>query len=411
MPAVKAADILLPRNADLSKWSVIACDQYTSDISYWKKVEEYAEASPTTYRLILPEAYLGLPEAEGATERISNCMEQYLNDKVFRCIQDSFIYVKREMLNGTVRHGVVGAVDLECYDWRPEAVNKIKATERTVEERLYKRLEVRQKVCLELPHVLVFYSDKEDALTCSLEKRTALLEPAYDFELMQGGGRITGYALSAGIAEAVEKYFNMLELEAEKNSETMLAVGDGNHSLATAKLNWDRIKENLSPGEREIHPARYALVELINVYDSGIEIEPIHRVVKGVDTETFTAFYRHKLETIGSHGTEYTVEAGNAAENTELYVCLESVGALIAATDIIISEYISENGGEVDYIHDRESATEIGSLPDSAYILLPAVKKDDIFKTASRGEIFPKKSFSIGHAAEKRYYLEARRIK
>ena len=409
MKVIKAADILLPAVEDMGRWSVIACDQFTSDIGYWEETRRLVGEAPSTLNMILPEAFIGTAEAEGAGEKISGYMKKYLDGDLFRKLPSSFMLVERSLGKGAVRHGIVAAVDLEAYEYKPEKEAKIKATEHTVEERLYKRIELRERALLELPHVIIFYSDPDDALIKKLSAEKMELNKEYDFELMQGGGSICGWSVSGERAAKLELALN--EMLSPDESGAALAVGDGNHSLATAKLCWDRIKQGLTEAERETHCARYALAELVNVYDGGIRIEPIHRVISGSDVSGFAAFAEKRFRAIEKPGRELTLTAGSAAGAHSIAVTGLTVAQLIDATDKMIAEYLKEHSGAVDYVHDDASAVEAGSRPGCAYILLPAVEKKDIFETVKKKELFPKKSFSIGNAREKRYYLECRKIR
>lgn len=408
MKLIKAADILLPDVKEMSRWSVIACDQFTSDRAYWEETRRIVGDAPSTLNMILPEAFMGTEEARKAGEEISVSMKKYLDGQLFRKLPASFLYVERTLRDGSVRHGIVAAVDLEEYDYKPEKNVRIKATEHTVEERLYKRIELREKAVLELPHVIIFYEDPENAIAGGLAAGKAELKQEYDFDLMQGGGRIAGWSVSGAKAEALEETLNAL---LSGGTGASLAVGDGNHSLATAKLCWDRIKESLSETEKETHPARYALAELVNVYDSGIRIEPIHRVLFGTDASGFCTCAEAFFRAMNKEGKAYELKVGSAVGEQTLTVAGIPVGRIIEEADRMIADFLKEHGGTVDYIHDEASAVEKGCMPGSAYLLLPAVEKEDIFETVRRKELFPKKSFSIGSAREKRYYLECRKFR
>ena len=406
MKVIKAADILLPAVEDMGRWSVIACDQFTSDRGYWDETRRFVGEAPSTLKMILPEVFIGTAEAENAGEKIAGYMKSCLEGKLFRTLPDSFMFVERSLGNGAVRHGIVAAVDLEAYEYKPEKDAVIKATEHTVEERLHKRIELRGSAPLELPHVIIFYADPDDTLIKKLSAEKAQLHMEYDFELMQGGGSICGWSVSGEKAA-------VLELSLNKMAGTCgsLAVGDGNHSLATAKLCWDRMKQGLIEAERETHCARYALAELVNVYDSGIRIEPIHRVISGSEVSGFGAFAEKRFRALEKHGAERRLTIGSASGERSIAVTGLTVAQLIDAADGIIAEYLDEHSGAVDYVHDDASAVEAGSRPGCAYILLPAVERKDIFEVVRRKELFPKKSFSIGNAREKRYYLECRKIR
>lgn len=419
MPVVSSASILIPKTDSMQAWSVIACDQFTSDLSYWRETEEIASGHPSTLNLILPEAYIGTPAAEGAADRVSKTMAEYYESGLFRAYDDSFVSVERKFPDGRVRRGIIAAIDLERYEYRPEAEAPLKATEATVTERLYKRLELREKASVELPHVIVFYNDPDGAVQQCVDSCAGCCPVIYDFELMQQGGRIRGRLVSGEAADRLQSAFNSLEIRSSADGAVMLAVGDGNHSLATAKLRWDDMKTSLGEEERENHPARFSLVELENVYDSGISIEPIHRVAIGIGSDDFLSYAEKRFSAgLGLEDRSdapkgcYAVVLGNAGSERRLF-CRPGtvVGDVIALTDGILEDYVSLYGGKIDYIHDSSSAETIGREKGNAYILLPTPERADIFRTVSRHAIFPKKSFSVGSAREKRYYLECRRIK
>ena len=419
MAVVSSANILIPNTDSMQAWSVIACDQFTSELSYWEETEKNVSGQPSTLNLILPEVYIGTPFADGAADRISRTMTEYLEAGLFNEYDGAFIAVERELADGKMRRGIVAAIDLEQYEYRPELEAPLKATEATVTERLYKRLELREKASIELPHVIIFYNDPEGSIRSCIDESADACPIIYDFDLMQQGGHVRGRLISGEAAERLQKAFDELEAGADADGTVMLAVGDGNHSLATAKLSWDKLKLSLSEEERENHPARFALVELEDVFDSEIGIEPIHRVAIGVDSKGFLgcAEQRYAEELgFGSCCEDregcYTLVIGSAAGEKKLFSRPGTIiGDVISLTDRIIEDYIAAHGGKIDFIHDSASAEAIGREKGNAFILLPTPDRADIFKTVSRHAIFPKKSFSVGSAREKRYYLECRRIK
>ena len=405
MDIIRSADILLPEVEDMSRWSVIACDQFTSDRGYWDETGRIVGEAPSTLNMILPEAMIGTAKSDEAREKIAGFMQKYLDGGVFRELKSSFMYVERTLESGTVRHGIIAAVDLEAYEYKPEKNAVIKASEHTVESRLFKRIELRETALLELPHVLIFYIDPDDALTKKLCDEKPDLKKEYDFELIQDGGRIAGWSVTGEKAADLERGLNDLA-----GSEA-LAVGDGNHSLATAKLCWERIKTGLSNAEAQTHLARYALAELVNIYDSGIDIEPIHRVISGTDASAFEEFASDYFSSCSNAEGERWITVGSSISEQKIIMNGLTAGQIIESADRMISGFLKDHPGELDYIHDEESALELGRRHGSAYVLLPAVEREDIFDVVKRHELFPKKSFSIGSAREKRYYLECRRIR
>lgn len=389
------ADILLPRVDDMTKWSCIACDQFTAEPEYWREAERIVGSEPSTLRLMLPEAWLGVRDSAAETRRIYAAMKDYVNRGVFRTVEQSFIYVERTLPSGAVRRGLVGKLDLECYDWAPGSATPVRATEGTVESRLPARVEVRRGATLEMPHIMVFIDDPENAVIPS----AAGGEELYDFELMLGGGHIRGSRVTGEAAERLTA-----ALEAPEGS-VRFAMGDGNHSLAAAKRCWEQIKRNLPEPELETHPARYALAEIVNIHDEAVTFEPIHRVLletvpRGFIEEAAARLPRGK-------GQAVTLLAGRREMEIETGMPL---GALVALVDELLGDWRREHGGEPDYIHGDEEARALGGRPSSVGVLLPRLEKAELFPYITEHGPYPKKSFSIGHARDKRYYLECRAI-
>ncbi len=389
------ADILLPRVDDMTKWSCIACDQFTAEPEYWREAERIVGSEPSTLRLMLPEAWLGVRDSAAETRKIYAAMKDYVNRGIFRTVEQSFIYVERTLPSGAVRRGLVGKLDLECYDWAPGSATPVRATEGTVESRLPARVEVRRGATLEMPHIMVFIDDPENAVIPSAAGGEAL----YDFELMLGGGRIRGSRVTGEAAERLTA-----ALEAPEGS-VRFAMGDGNHSLAAAKRCWEQIKRNLPEQELETHPARYALAEIVNIHDEAVTFEPIHRVLletvpRGFIEEAAARLPRGK-------GQAVTLLAGRREMEIETGMPL---GALVALVDELLGDWRREHGGEPDYIHGDEEARALGGKPSSVGVLLPRLEKAELFPYITEHGPYPKKSFSIGHARDKRYYLECRAI-
>lgn len=389
------ADILLPRVDDMTKWSCIACDQFTAEPEYWREAERIVGSEPSTLRLMLPEAWLGVRDSAAETRKIYAAMKDYVNRGIFRTVEDSFVYVERTLPSGAVRRGLVGKLDLECYDWAPGSATPVRATEGTVESRLPARVEVRRGATLEMPHIMVFIDDPENAVIPSAAGGEAL----YDFELMLGGGHIRGSRVTGEAAERLTA-----ALKAPEGS-VRFAMGDGNHSLAAAKRCWEQIKRNLPQSELETHPARYALAEIVNIHDEAVTFEPIHRVLletvpRGFIEEAAARLPRGK-------GQAVTLLAGRREMEIETGMPL---GALVALVDELLGDWRREHGGEPDYIHGDEEARALGGRPSSVGVLLPRLEKAELFPYITEHGPYPKKSFSIGHARDKRYYLECRAI-
>lgn len=389
------ADILLPRVDDMTKWSCIACDQFTAEPEYWREAERIVGSEPSTLRLMLPEAWLGVRDSAAETRKIYAAMKDYVNRGIFRTVEQSFIYVERTLPSGAVRRGLVGKLDLECYDWAPGSATPVRATEGTVESRLPARVEVRRGATLEMPHIMVFIDDPENAVIPSAAGGEAL----YDFELMLGGGHIRGSRVTGEAAERLTA-----ALEAPEGS-VRFAMGDGNHSLAAAKRCWEQIKRNLPESELETHPARYALAEIVNIHDEAVTFEPIHRVLLETAPRGFIEEAAARLPR--GKGQAVTLLAGKREMEIETGMPL---GALVALVDELLGDWRREHGGEPDYIHGDEEARALGGKPSSVGVLLPRLEKAELFPYITEHGPYPKKSFSIGHARDKRYYLECRAI-
>ncbi len=395
------ADILLPDGVDMEKWSVIACDQFVSQPEYWQQVRQLVGDAPSALNLILPEAQL-TGDCTAATQQINDTMEQYRH--LFREYPDSFLYVERTLLNGTVRRGVVGCVDLEAYDFHPESCSAIRATEQTVAERIPPRMDIRRHASLELPHVLLLCDDEERQLVESLGKAT--LPQLYDFDLMLGGGRIRGWLVAGENARAFRQQLNAYEqrMTAKYGANPVLyAVGDGNHSLASAKGCYEELKAQGKPCEK----ARFALVELENIHDEAQVFEPIHRIVKNTDTEKLL---QAMTTAIGrDSGTPIYWYAGQ--ESGVFYVYSEDGLLPVGIVQDFLDDYLKEFPAVIDYIHGDDTLRQLSREENSIGFLMPPVEKNAFFQGIIAGGTLPRKTFSMGHAQEKRYYLEAREIR
>ncbi|MBQ8929083.1 MAG: DUF1015 domain-containing protein [Oscillospiraceae bacterium] len=392
------ADILLPAACDMRKWAVVACDQFSSQEDYWDRVETLVGDAPSTLRMIVPEARLGREDASALAAGTFAAMKRYLTGGVFREIPASFVYVRRTQSDGRIRQGLVGALDLEVYDYEPGTDAPVRASEHTVASRLPVRIQVRRGASLELPHVMVLLEDPEKKIIEPLAAETAGLEKLYDFDLMEGGGHLAGWRVTGKRAGEIARTVS------GQPGPVKLIVGDGNHSLAAAREFWNRCKTSLTPEQRRGHPARYALVEVNNVYDEAIAFDAIHRVVFGARDSSLA----EKLAA-ACPGSDYAVTCVTAAGERRIALGASGIGELIERIDRFLEEHL-EPGARIDYIHGREAATSLGRQKDAAALLLPAMGKGDFFKTVIRGGLFPKKSFSIGRGPDKRYYMECRKI-
>lgn len=400
MKTFKKADILVPKDIDNTKWSVVACDQYTSQPEYWDSAAKIAGNSPSTLNLVFPEAFLA--EGDSRIEKINRTMTEYLENGIFEELLDSMIYVERTDSSGKIRRGIVGAIDLEDYDFSIGSQSKIRATEGTVLSRIPPRVKIRENAPLELPHVMLLIDDEGKTVIEQVEKG----ELIYDFDLMQGSGHLAGYLLSDFEAERVLAALSQLDENAPGN--LLFAVGDGNHSLATAKTCWENLKKTLPSQELTNHPARFCLVEIENIHDEALEFEPIHRVVFDVNPEKliadFKAYYPETsdIDNGGQH-IEYTY----AGKSGDLYV-KNSGSALCVGT---LQRFLDEQGANVDYIHGADVTKRLAQEENTVGFLLPAMEKSDLFKAVIADGALPRKTFSMGEAADKRFYFEAKKIK
>ncbi|MGN0824650.1 MAG: DUF1015 domain-containing protein [Candidatus Coproplasma sp.] len=394
MKAIKTPKILLPANADMSVWAVNACDQFTSDKKYWEEVESLVGDKASTLRLIYPEIYLK-DNPEQRIKDINANMESYLSGGVFKQLSEGFVLVERTTQSGT-RTGIVLAIDLEAYDFKVGSKALIRSTEATILERIPPRVKIRENAPIELPHVMLLYNDKDDSVLSKVKKGETL----YDFDLNMGGGHAKGTYIE-NADEIIDAFYSLMENTDYGNGEKLLfAVGDGNHSLATAKTCWENIKKGLSKEEQENHPARFALCEAVNIYDPALFFEPIHRLIKTDKAQEFVKGYNPE----GS-GKACVVVDGKKAEVS----FPADVPQGIRELDAYISQFIKENGGEVDYIHGEEEICSFSSM--GVGVILPAIGKDDFFRLIVTGGNLPRKTFSMGEGNEKRYYIEAKAIR
>ncbi len=374
--------ILLPRReVDLHRFAVIACDQFTAAPAYWQSVEEEVGDAPSALRLMLPELYLQ-DDRSGRIERINRAMRQYLDDRTLVDIGETLVFLRRHTSAG-VRRGLLLSLDLEQYDFNPGAKTMIRATEGTIIDRLPPRIEIRQNAPLEMPHVMVLIDDRENRLMNTLEEKRGELECLYDFTLMQGGGHLIGYRVDD--ARLLSEVARQLAALREQGDGFLYAMGDGNHSFASAKACWEQLKPKLSPEERENHPARWALCELVSLHDPALSVEPIHRVVYGVNPDALQR--------------ELGFDAACPPDAQILQPLLD--GWLAAHPEATL-----------EYVHGAEDCRRVaGQAPDRLAIVFPPFDRDSLFEVVRQKGAFVRKSFSLGEGRDKRYYLECRRIR
>lgn len=425
--------ILLPKEKDIKTWSVVACDQYTQDPEYWKKAAETAGEKPSTLNLILPEVYLGAPDRKERIEKIRTSMKEYMAGGVFDPEEEQFMYIERTSAFGRTRCGLVCAIDLDSYDWKPFSKNLVRATEATIVDRIPPRKEIRKNAPLELPHIMLLANDSTRLIVEKAGQLAKKNAPVYSGEMMMNGGSIKGWSLkdSSDLNVLKDSLGEYKKLNTESDGSVfMFAVGDGNHSLATAKAVWDEYRAELeksgaSKEEIENSSVRYALVEIVNIYDEGLTFEPIHRVLFNVDAEKLVAFCAEKLgaqvEDVAcprcmekavksSHADfAFVYQKNGKEEHKVLHTQIKEL--LVSRLQPVLDEFISANAGvEIDYIHGTEELLRLSRKEGAASIMLPPVAKDSFFETIGKGGPLPRKSFSMGEADEKRFYLECRRL-
>ena len=399
MSLFNKADILIPNVENLTKWSVVACDQYTSQPQYWERVAEFTGKEPSTLNLVYPEAFLS--EGEERIEKINSEMKKYCDDGIFKEYKDCLIYIERTLPGGRVRKGLLGAVDLEEYEFTKGAKSKIRATEGTVLSRIPPRVKIRENAPLELPHVILLIDDEEKKLIETVKTT----EKIYDFELMENGGHITGSLVSG--KEADEFLNNLSEFAKNAADGLVFAVGDGNHSLATAKTCWDNLKNNLSEDERKVHPARFCLVEIENIHDDVLEFEPIHRALFDVDETDLLSAMAEKLDISDKDNGGQYIQYVKDGKAKDLYMG-NATSPLAVGT---LQKFLDDYGCEVDYIHGEDVVKELTEKNSTVGFLLPKPEKSALFKTVIEDGALPRKTFSMGEANEKRFYMEAKKIK
>lgn len=389
------ADILLPKNG-FEKWAVIACDQYTSEPQYWKSAADYVGDAPSALNLIFPEVYLSGDNSKKISE-INGNMKKYIEDGVFNEFKNTFIYIKRTVTGGKTRRGVMGLIDLCDYSYEKGSKTLIRATEETVPERIPPRVEIRKDAPLELPHIMLLIDDPDMTVIAPLDKKTEGKKPLYDFDLMLNGGHITGTALSEKDAAELQDALGALVENSE--DKLLFAVGDGNHSLAAAKECYRVNKSEKS---------RYALVEIVNIHDESLEFEPIYRVIFGADPEKvihdFTEFSGGDYS--GTDAQEFTCVYGGC----ERKISVKPSSKLCVGTlQRFIDRYVKDNPSlKADYIHGEDSLRLLAEKPDTVGFIFDGMKKSELFDAVKQDGSLPRKTFSMGHANDKRFYLEAR---
>ncbi len=429
MACCKPANILLPKEGtDLSKWAVVACDQFTSEPEYWAEADEIVGDAPSTLRITLPEVYLEEPGVEDRVKKINETMAAYLADGVFEELPAGMMLIDRDTGGPCGRKGLVLAFDLEAYDYQLGSVSQIRPTEKTVVERIPPRLAVRRDALVELPHIMLLIDDPDRTVIEPLYEKRADFEQKYSVDLMMNGGHIDGWFIPEGEAtDAVLAALDALNSREQFNARYGLmedkpllpfATGDGNHSMATAKAAWEEIKKGLTPEEQENHPARYVLAELVNIHDESLEIEAIYRVLFGVDMDDVCKAAKAFFE---AHGATFEDGEQEGAQVFPWY-CGEQSGKVsikgspwalpVATLQAFLDDYLAGHPDvKIDYIHGMDVLKRLSAEPGNMGFWLEDPKKSDLFRGVIMDGVLPRKTFSMGEAREKRYYMEAKKIK
>ncbi|MFI3177351.1 MAG: DUF1015 domain-containing protein [Eubacteriales bacterium] len=416
----QSTNILIPKaTINKTKWSVVACDQYTSERSYWKDLSTTIGAESSTLNMIFPEVYLEDEDFQERIQQIGRNMYAALEADIFHTYEDSYIYVKRTLANGQVRHGIVGMIDLEAYDYTPCSHTPIRATEGTILERIPPRVQIRNHCPLEVPHIMLLIDDASKTIIESIAQKAHQLSQVYDFDLLKNSGHISGYLLDEACITQLQEGIQQLRKQSSShrqsgcNDQDMLlfAVGDGNHSLATAKKCYENLKEKVGQ-EALNHPARYALVEVVNLHDDSLEFEAIHRVIFQINPS-------HLYKKLCA---QFQVNPSDTLEENDFVLVMndQTYGftrkdkiANIALGDLqlFLDDYLSTNGGSIDYIHGADVVHQlcIESQTSVGFLLNP-MEKSQLFETVMLDGALPRKTFSMGEACDKRFYLEARKI-
>ncbi len=419
--------MLLPKKGiELKKWAVIACDQYTSEPEYWQKAEQVVGDDPSTLDLIFPEVYLDKSDESERIRRIKEKMAEYLRKGIVEEAAPGAMLVDRKTPYAESRKGLLLGFRLDRYSFIPGTECSIRPSEKTIVERIPPRVRIREGAVMELPHILILMNDRKKYLSEVYEIITKNRNPAYTTDLMLGGGSVTGYHVTEeedlkALTGGIEK---MAEEAGFTGPESLLfAVGDGNHSLATAKTVWDGIKEREGIKDGAEHPAAWAMAELIDIGDPGLTFEPIHRILFGADITDFSAFctkkFNCKIKDVPHESLKETekMDMGDShafgiiySGGGKVFTCPKGASTVAGTAQQILDEYIAENRIKIDFLHGWESVSSLGSRPFNIGVVLPPIDKDNFFETVRREGTLPRKAFSLGEAEEKRYYLEGRKI-
>ena len=413
------ADIYLPdlEGEKGTKWACVACDQYTSEREYWRAARAYVDGTPSTLDMMLPEAYLDMENV--AIPQINGRMREYLENGVLECHKNSMIYLERVQSDGKVRRGIVGAVDLEEYNYNKGSTTITRATEGTVLERIPPRVAIRRGAAIEMPHIMILIDDKDRTVVEPIAAKAESYKKAYDFDLMAKSGHVTGYYVDEGDFDKINEALNNLCADGVMQEKygvdapaLLFAIGDGNHSLASAKALYEEIKAEIGAEAAANHPARYALCEIVNLHDEALEFEPIYRVAFGVDRAEFVKGLEAYLDSCNGDGEAQSFELV-IGEESKIVKCENPTAQLPVGTlQTFLDEYVkSHEGVVIDYIHGIESTKTLSKKENAVGMLFDGMSKDMLFKTVICDGALPRKTFSMGHAADKRFYIECRKIR
>lgn len=416
---VYSADILLPEleGEKGERWATVACDQYTSEREYWERVEAFVGSAPSTLRLMLPEAYLDKEDEE--IPKINAKMREYIDGDILKCYENSMIYLERTQSDGKIRRGLVCAVDLEDYDYSRGSVTVTRATEGTVLERIPPRVAIRRGAAIEMPHIMILIDDPERTVIEPLAKKAEKYAVAYDFDLMANSGHVKGYFVDVDDFDSINGALGSLcnnEAMREKYgvdaSPLLFAIGDGNHSLASAKALYEEIKAEIGADAAATHPARYALCEIVNLHDEALEFEPIYRVVFGVNAEEFVRDLEECVYALDGSADAQELELVWQGGDKRVTVSRPVSQLAVGTVQEFLDGYLNTHPeASVDYIHGIESTRTLSLQKNAVGILFDGMGKDMLFKTVICDGALPRKTFSMGHAADKRFYIECRKIR
>ena len=413
------ANILLPCLVGDSgtRWAVVACDQYTSEKEYWETADSFVGDAPSALRLMLPEAYLDREEEE--IPKINASMREYLDGGVLKAYENSMIYLEREQSDGKIRRGLVCAIDLEDYDYQKGSVTVTRATEGTVLERIPPRVAIRRGAEIEMPHIMILIDDPEKTVIEPLAKKAGGYRVAYDFDLMANSGHAKGYFVDKSDFEGINDALGALCADGVMRKKygvdaapLLFAIGDGNHSLASAKALYEEIKAEIGEAAALEHPARFALCEIVNLHDPALEFEPIYRVVFGVDAEKFIGELEGYVASLDGGAERQELELVWCAGERKIAVENPISQLAVGTVQAFLDEYVKTHEGvSVDYIHGVDSTKALATRDGAVGILFDGMGKDELFKTVICDGALPRKTFSMGHAADKRFYIECRKIR